>query len=87
MRTSDADRLNVTKYGYTNETFALAEELHKNKELRDNVLAQLSKFNTPITYSNEDFDRTQGLAAMLAEVLRASVERSGSTVLSHGETR
>jgi hypothetical protein len=58
------------EHGYSAQTFRLADQLHRDEEARQLLRKWLDCFDTPIRYSNEDFDRKQGLASDLADIIR-----------------
>ena len=62
--------LNVTEFGSTKETIAIAEQLNKDSGMRKKIINLLEKMDIPISYSNQDIDREAYLAKMLGDVLR-----------------
>jgi hypothetical protein len=59
----------LTQCGSTEQTIAISYAL-QDKENRDALRKWLDCLDEPIRYSNEDFDRRQGIAADLAGFAR-----------------
>ena len=62
----------LTAQGSTRQTIALARELYKNKEARDQLRSLLDLLEKPQTYSGQDGDNRQHVAAALADMMRDS---------------
>ena len=51
---------------YSAETFAIARRAERDQHFRNELIRQLAAMDKLITYSGQDFDRTQNLAATLS---------------------
>lgn len=58
------------EFGATQQTLAIARVLKRSAAERDALLNAIQKLGEPISYSNQDFDRQQHVAHLLANIAR-----------------
>jgi hypothetical protein len=68
-----SEQMALPEHGYSAQTWALASALYRSDSERTALRRWLDIMESPIKYSNEDFDRKQGLASELADIIRRQV--------------
>ena len=62
----------LTDYGSTAQTIAIAKAAHYDKKMRHDIISALKAMDDSVTYTDQDFDRRQHLAAVLADAARSA---------------